>query len=427
MGPQFRSRRLALLVLASGLFIASSASAGPTGSDAASARLGHFSAGERALLAPHLARGPLALVEYATDTELPAVIVAARVRAPLETVTALLARPEEYPGFMAALDRVDVRSRHRESVAYDWTFRTSLFTLRGSNVMTVYPAGRSKRGHRIAVESTKGDLGVGRMMWRVHPDGKDACVLVLSSRMDMRDANWISRKLSTGGSGVNRAINVSLAFVLVLSTQNEAERRHGTAETSVAARGDSDAAPIDPMRLGPLLARGDLVFLDDVAAKSPHVSVIGLLPWPAALVKERISEPEGFGAALVRGSKVRIVKREETSTTFEWRIPLPIVGTSGTMELTPNDDGVRVHAVDGALNGGTFRYAVSATNGGSALIGDARFDPAEASVLLGRLVESVPGFGPGLAAASQVMVVRAIRNRLLKGELQSEVPASATP
>lgn len=427
MGPQFRSiLPLGVAILGALLVLTSSLASArpPRKAEAASARLGHLTTEERSTLAPYLERGPVALVEYASEAELPAILVAARVRAPAEQVSALLARPEHYPSFMAALDSVDVRSRHADSVAYDWTFRTSLFTLRGSNLMTVYPSGRGDRGHRIAIESTKGDLGVGRMMWRVHPDGDDASILVLSSRMDMRDANWISRKLSSGGSGINRTINVSLAFVLVLSTQLEAERRSGAPERASASADEAPKA-IDVARMSSLLARGDLVFLEDVWAASPRVSVASVMPWSADHVHERISEPEGFGAALVRGSQVRILAREEKKTTFEWRIPLPIVGTSGTMELSTRDDGIDVSAVSGALNGGTFHFDVAPHVSGSTLVGDARFNPADASWVLGRLVESVKGFGPGLAAASQVMVVRSIRTRLLRFDPQSEASSSS--
>ena len=128
---------------------------------------------------------------------------------------------------MSALTSVDVQVVNGQMMAFDWTWGVTLFSLTGHNVMTTYP-GNAKRGYRFDIRTTGGDLGIGRVMWRVYPEGPNKSVIVFSSRLDMRDANYITRQLSAEGNAVNRTINVAVAMVTLLEDKSEAERRAGT-------------------------------------------------------------------------------------------------------------------------------------------------------------------------------------------------------
>ena len=137
--------------------------------DASVARLGAFSPAERALLTPYLSQGPVVLTEFQNrQTDLPAVIYAARIHAPAKTVAGVIGKPSDYPRFMAALTAVDIQEVSGQMTAFDWTWGVTLFSLTGRNVMTSYP-GDSTRGYRFDIRTTGGDLGIGRVMWRVYP------------------------------------------------------------------------------------------------------------------------------------------------------------------------------------------------------------------------------------------------------------------
>ena len=70
-------------------------------------------------------------------------------------------------------------------------------------------------------------------------------------------------------------------------------------------------------------------------------------------------------------------------------------------------------ALRGGLSGGMWRFETERYPWGeAAVVGWARFDPADAGWLVERLVDGIPWFGHGLAAASQVMVLRSIRSRV---------------
>ncbi|MGB8332208.1 MAG: hypothetical protein WCE62_18940, partial [Polyangiales bacterium] len=181
--------------------------------DATVARLGTFSAEERILIAPYLAQGPVVLTEFANQqTDLPAVIYAARIDAPAATVAGVIGSPSDYPGFMRALTAVKVQTISGQMMAFDWTWGVALFSLTGHNVMTTYP-GDSTRGYRFEIRTTSGDLGIGRVMWRVFPEGPSKSLVVFSSRLDMRNANYITRQLASEGNSINRTVNVAVAMV----------------------------------------------------------------------------------------------------------------------------------------------------------------------------------------------------------------------
>ena len=243
--------------------------------DASVARLGALSAAERELLKPHLAHGPVILTEFQNrQTDLPAVIYAARIHAPAQTVAAVIGKPSEYPRFMTALTSVDVREVTGSMTGFDWTWGVSLFTMSGRNVMTTYP-GNAERGYRFDIRTIGGELGIGRVMWRVYPDGRGKSLVVFSSRLDMRDANYITRQLAAEGNAVNRTINVAVAMVTLLEIKAESERRAGTYVEGVYHTKPLRRPEVDMKALWQLLGRGDLVLMDD-----PHNPVIRIHDFP---------------------------------------------------------------------------------------------------------------------------------------------------
>ncbi|MBW2224730.1 MAG: hypothetical protein JRF54_11055, partial [Deltaproteobacteria bacterium] len=103
--------------------------------DALAARLGSLNPDERKLLIPYLAQGPVVLTEFQNrQTDLPAVIYAARIHAPAKTVARVIGNPAGYPRFMSALTSVDIQAVHGQMTAFEWTWGVTLFSLTGHNV-----------------------------------------------------------------------------------------------------------------------------------------------------------------------------------------------------------------------------------------------------------------------------------------------------
>lgn len=392
--------------------LSSVAGAQPRPARAAEAPLRTFTPEERALLRPHMEHGPALLAHfYDGHSDISSIVLAGLVDAPASTVAEVIADPAGYPRFMPAMDQVDVNEHEGRQTAYDWSWRVAVFRLRGSNVMTTYP-GNARRGYRVDVRALSGDLGQGRMVWRVHPEGPRKSMVVLAIRLDMRGANYVADELSGGGRSVFRTINTVLGTVMLLGTEREAERRVG----HVDRPGEMPALErpaLDMMALTRLIGQGDLVLLDRRGARASRISVVARMGAREERVRPIMVDPEQFGRSLMHGSRAQIVERTDAHVDFDWEIPLPLVGVSGRMRLHPTDDVVHVEGRSGALRTSDWYYDVhSYPWRDTALVGWARFDVKETARLVRGLVEDQPDMGHGLAMAAQVMVVRSLRSRV---------------
>lgn len=381
--------------------------------DASVARLGALNLEERALLAPHLAHGPVLLTEFQNrQTDLPAVIYAARIHAPAKTIAGVIGKPGEYPSFMNALTSVDIREVSGQMTAFDWSWGVTLFSLTGQNVMTSYP-GDSTRGYRFDIRTIGGDLGIGRVRWRVYPEGPNRSLVVFASRLDMRNANYVTRQLASEGNAVNRTVNVAVAMVTLLEVKAEAERRAGTSIGGIYAPKPLRRPRVDMHGLRSLLARGDLVFMDMDGSTLHSVAVVGRAGASERRVRRVMLDPEEFGKSLLHGSCAEVVERSEKGTRFEWEIPIPLLHVGGEMILRPSPRVVAVDGISGTLSKGKWRFDTHRYPGGEAgVIAWATFDPADSPKLIRKLIAGNTYFSHGFVAATQLAVMRSLRTRV---------------
>ena len=388
------------------------APASPIGADVA--RLRALLPAEREVLMPHLDDGPVMLTEFSNEqTELPAITLMARIHAPAALVADVVSHPENYGAFMPALDEVEVRTRQGLQVAYSWHWTVAIFTLRGDNVMTVYP-GHPTRGHLIEVTSTNGDLGVGRFLFRIYPETPDSCVLVFATRIDMRDANYLSQQMASGGNSVNRTINIALSITMLLATMDEAQRRHGYAAPAPTPRPLARPTFDDINRYAALLGRGDLVFLHLEGNTLHGVSSLARSGTSVERMRRIMLSPEEFGESLMEGSRSATIDVTERGTRFSWVIPVPLVSVGGEMVLRETEPGgaVEVDGLSGSLESARFRFDTHAFPWReAAIIGWSAFDPGETTRLIRRVIDGNPYFSHGLVAAVQVMIIRSLRTR----------------
>ncbi len=382
--------------------------------DAEHARLSNLSRQDREVLAPHLERGPVALVEFrGGGADLPGVHFAVKVRAPAERVAQVIADPSRYPRFMPALDSVEITDHRQNMTSYHWTWQTAVFTLRGDSVLQVYPSpqGRSDRPYRIESRATGGDLGTGRLVWRVYQQGDNESLLTLSTRLDIRDANYLTRQINRGQNSINRTVNITLAFVMLHGTKMEAERLVG-APPEHEERPPLSRPDVNIVAMARLLSRGDLLLMDTTGDRLNQVTVIGRIGKGQERTREVMTDPREFGPALVPGSYARVVRQGEEDLDFEWGVNLPLIGSSGQMRLREEGNVVSIDAIEGALEGGRWRFErMGYPSGEAVVVGWADFDPADASWLIRGMVADDPPLGHGIAGGTSIMVIRAIRSR----------------
>jgi hypothetical protein len=329
---------------------------------------------------------------------------------------ALIQKPESYPKFMRTLDHVEVVHRNAQAVVYDWRWQMSLLSLGGRQAMTVYapPASRPANGYRVTIDSQSGDFGTGRIALRVLPRGARESLLVVSMRLDLRNANYVARKLALAARSINRSANMSLAYTMLLSFRHEAEKRSGSTPPARSAAALHKPA-LATNALLPMLGRGDLVLLDMSGDRLNQIAVFGLIPRKRALVREVMLDTDAFGSALMPGSEAKVVEKRAGVTTFDWDIDLPLVGVSGRMRMREGDPVVAVDAVDGALEGGQWNFETAELTREITMIsGWASFDLRNSSWFLRALTDADPYLGHGMSAASQVMLMRALRSRTNK-------------
>ena len=414
-------RGIPILAACAGLLtLAAASSALGQRFDARTDRLRGLTPKELARIEPELSRGPVLLVEFANSKQdqLPAINIAVEVKAPAARLAALVTDPERYPTFMKTLDQVTLGQRNGPTQDYQWAWDMGPVQLAGRNIMTRYdpPPTRPQAGYRITIDSDGGDLGTGRFLVRIRPRGPHASVLVLSSRLDLRNANYIARQVARAARSLNRSANMSLAYSMALSFRREAERRAGTGRATDPGRATSLTRPqLDRGRLLPLLRRGDLMLVSMQGDRLDRVAVFGYVGQPHRLVREIMLDAKAFGSSLVPGSKATVVSAQGESIVFDWTIDVPVVGVAGRMHMRAGNPEIAIQATEGALRGGRWHFETEALGREATLLrGWARFDFSNSTWLLEALLSSDPYLGQGMTVASEVMLLRAIRSRARK-------------
>jgi hypothetical protein len=268
-------------------------------------------------------------------------------------------------------------------------------------------------------------MGKGRTSIRVLPrniparPGRAAVkrsLVVLSTRVDLREANYVARRLSRAARSINRSANISLAYSMLLGYRAEAQRVAGSSTPPRPIR-EFSRPVLNTRALWPLLRRGDLLLLDMDDSGLRQVTVVGGIGKPPQVVREVLLDADGFGRSLLPGSKATVVSQSQGTTVFDWDIDLPLIGISGRMRMDERPDVIAVHATEGALTGGRWSFAIDPVGKrkrASIVTSWARFDLRRTSWWLKRLVASDPVLSHGISAASEVMLIRALRSRSRK-------------
>jgi len=381
-------------------------------------RLSGLSQDDLERLGPELARGPVALIEFADKArdQLPAINIALPIRASAATVVQVLTEPKQYPKFMPMLDSVGIVAKHDASVVYEWAWNLALLRMRGRNLMTLYPAaaGKADAATRITIDSQEGDLGRGRYLFRVHPRESES-VLVMSLRLDLREANYVARQVAKAARSVNRSANIAMGFSMALHTRKEAERREQHARAAPTTVPALRKPSVDLARLGPLFSRGDLLLFDMDGDKLNQIGVLGVIAQNESKVQSVMHDATAFGSSLIAGSRATIVSQQPGVTLFDWTIDIPLFGVSGQMRMLDRDKQMRVDAVKGALRGGQWLFELTPVAEDATLVnGWARFDFHDTTWLLEKLVSSDVFLGEGMIGAAELMLMRAVRARASK-------------
>lgn len=377
--------------------------------------LNGFHSQDLRVLSGLLDRGTVGLVEFADGDDLPGIHFATLVQAPTPLVADVIGHPERYPDFMPGLDRTEIVSQHENTLAFKWKWRASIFQMSGTNSMTRFESANPAQGYRFEIQSMEGDLGSGRTSWRLlpwqHSDGSPCTLVMLSTRIDLRDANYIARQLSSASRSINRSLNLTIATALLMRAKSESEKRHGHVPVPITPTLQEPSWNVNDM--DSLFYRGDVFLLESNGEDVARVAVVGIVPKSESEVREVMKNPELFAGGLIQQSTLTILERTEHHVQFQWKVNIPIFGSQGIMNVSDHPPLIHLDSLDGALKGGHWRWKTRAHSAGTLVMGWANFEVADVSFIIRALVDADGSFRPGLSASAEVMLLRALRTKLL--------------
>lgn len=378
------------------------------GADAPQQRFKALSKSQRELLAPHLSAGPVLLVDFARKPALHGLHLVMHVNASADRTFHMVADPKNHRRLLPLLQKVSVKDRKGLSQGYSWSGRMALMNLQGTASVVALRSPKPSRAHRIDMRHLTGDLGEGRTLWRIYPTSKGTCTVVISSRIDLRDANYITRTLGRGKRGMNRSMNITLLVMMGLEA-----KRHVETNTVMHTESHPELTVAHTTALMPLLVRGDLLFLRLHHDQLERLETLAYQGTDRNRVEKVLHDPMEFMPYLMPGAYAKTLTSTAEQTTFKWGMSMPLIGTSGVMRLLDRGPGVVVQALSGALEGGWWRFEPHCINGGiTVLHANARFDPTKVSWLLQAIVGNSAPLKYGIAAGSHIMAVRAVRSRV---------------
>jgi hypothetical protein len=355
-------------------------------------------------------------VEHTEYVELPQVTVVAHASVGCGELAAVVRDVASYPGFMPAIDTVDVHPESELAIGYDWTWQASVLSFRGTATVTILED--EVRGFRAVFEGLDGDIGRFRRVVRGTPI-PGGCRLVCTGRHDARDSNYLTRSASGSGLALSRSLSLVLSIATVTRLRGEAERRAGVfVAPSLEVLGDPRALSVDPITLAPLLDRGE-TFVLQTSDGTDLGAIVALtrLAFPAERVRAAFFDPVHFTVGLLSGASIRELSREERLARYGWSVDVPLLGSSG--ELTIRDlssDELEIEATSGAMRGGRLLLTTRAESEWSTQATlAARIDPADGVPIVAAIESTDPAFRPGLVATGLLMTIRGLRRGLMEG------------
>ena len=275
------------------------------------------------------------------------VLLATRVSAPAEKVRQVIMDPGSYGKAMPSFQRVEVVSRHeREPGLADlevaWELEVPLWNLKGKLWLRPQPSG-------VDLQLAEGDFAPGLFHLTVRKEkvGKkgpsvDQSVLVIEGFANVRDANWVTRKMAQRSPHAEPAITVAATYVMLKSLAHLAEGAspaRPNAAMMAPERSGLNGIPFGKAAIASVHERGVLAAVHSRAdGRLERVEVAVHVAAPAEMVTRRTLRPDAF-RALPGWKKIALVsdKPEECkdTATLCWNVEnnLPVFSLGGTWKI----------------------------------------------------------------------------------------------
>ncbi len=272
------------------------------------------------------------------------VLLGARVQAAVQKVRALVRLPSTYLRAVPAFVRADLVS---PAVPQDiaWELEIPLWNLKGT--LRLVP---TERG--VDLQLIKGDLAPGLFRLTVEPAPQGQAYLYMDARANLRDANWMTRRLSRRDPLAEAAMTATASWVLLRALALDAESvgvaalrrpRSPMASPPTSAIDGRTLASLVAASIGPRQMVARIRSRPD--GRLGYVEIARLINQPTAALAAVIDSP-GAWRALPGWSSVT-EKSTGSSASRVWQVDasLPFVDFDSIWRVTRTASGMRAQAL----------------------------------------------------------------------------------
>ena len=218
-------------------------------------------------------------------------------------------------------------------------------------------------------------------------------------------------------------MNVAIGVVMIKGVKAMAERAATGApldkhRTRGKAGGTMRAIPFKDLELlAPLLVRGQVILIrSHRGGRLRQATVVEMIDAPANDVLGAVAAPQNYPKMIKAIDEVTVHDSSDPKKIdFSWSFGFSVFSLGSRNTMMAVDDGVLVEAVDGDLAGGSWRWQMVPTSKTRTVVAYHGFtDIRKAGYILEKTFNREPYLEHGFIAGSNMVMLRAIRERLEK-------------
>ncbi len=388
---------------------------------------GGFSAEELKIVAELLNRnGVVGLTESLPNGAPKAMTLAVRIDAPRQTVFDIFKDPLKFNYLSSLFEEAKVLDGNESSKAYSWASRHQLFSVVGTNTISLFPP------RRIDVSIVNSSIGSGNVTFNLYEDGKnkDKTLCVLSGIVEVESSEWLVRFLVGNSPSMKHAMNAAIGLVVIKGAKAMAEAVYANKPLKHHRTSGTRKGPIRPLSvkdfelLRPLLNRGTVILTSSVkGGRLDQSTVIEKVHAPFTKFIGAAATPEFYPQMLKAVSDVKVLEKTDQTTVFNWTIGLSIFGLTTKSRFTFVPDGVTWEGLEGDLAGGEWRWQAMTDGDNDCIVAYHGWaDILKSTYILEKSMRREPYLEHGFLVGSDMVMLRSVK-RAVENAVQNPAPA----
>ena len=276
------------------------------------------------------------------------ILLATRVKAAPEKLMASIADPASFRRAIPSFQKAEVVARSGNDKLVEWELEVPLWNLEGK--LWLRP-----RAGGVDLQMAEGDLSPGLFALRVRPGSGGGAILTIEARANVRNANWVARRLVTRSFHAEAAMTASAAWVLLRALVLDVEQAGG-ARWPKAKMSPPGLPAVDGRAVGDAAKAAALATGLGVAAvraradgRLERVEVAVTARAPLGDVQRHVSDPNRW-RALPGWRQIRTVQQSGNQVRWEVDTKFPFVDFDSTWLVRPGPP-LRGQAVEGDCRG----------------------------------------------------------------------------